>query len=180
MAQNHATTHCAGTSAGLCAGFFVKKPNEINAVPDVPGSSPTFLMRARACAHASTQQKTAPHVNKYPRHIRHIRHILVFKRKNGKKGGTVNGTNHPNPAQHPGQPAQLASRTIRTTESNAKQVQQLVKADPQLHALVQSLQAQGLFPGLRAVTFHLAGTPEHCAQGLDAWPAATTTEAPTC
>ena len=81
----------------------------------------------------------------------------------------MNGTNHPNPAQHPGQPAQLASRTIRTTESNAKQVQQLVKADPQLHALVQSLQAQGLFPGLRAVTFHLTGTPEHCAHGLAAW-----------
>ncbi len=69
----------------------------------------------------------------------------------------------------------MTTRTITTTPDNAKQVQQLVKADPQLHALVQSLQAQGLFPGLRAVTFHLTGTPEHCAQGLDAWPAAPTT-----
>ena len=63
----------------------------------------------------------------------------------------------------------MATRTINTTPDNAKQVQQLVKADPQLHALVQSLQAQGMFPGLRAVTFHLAGAPEHCAQGLAAW-----------
>jgi hypothetical protein len=72
------------------------------------------------------------------------------------------------------------THTTRCTPDNAAQFQAMVKADPQLHALVQSLQAQGLFPGLRAVTFHLAGTPEHCAQGLDAWPATTTTEAPTC
>ena len=74
----------------------------------------------------------------------------------------------------------MATRTINTTPDNAKEVQQLVKADPQLHALVQSLQAQGMFPGLRAVTFHLTGTPEHCARGLAAWPAtATQAESPT-
>lgn len=175
MAHHHAAIHaitpCAGTSAGLCAGFFAKKPNEINDVPAVPGASPSFLMRARACAHASTQQKTAPRVNKYTRHTRHIRHIFVFKRKKENRAGTQTGTKN-----QPGTAApSMTTRTITTTPDNAKQVQQLVKADPQLHALVQSLQAQGLFPGLRAVTFHLAGTPEHCAQGLDAWPAAPTT-----
>lgn len=128
-------------------------------------------MCVRACAHASLQQKTAPRINLYPRHIRHIRHILVFYRKNGKKGGTVAGTKHLNPAQAQNQPQPLVTRTIRTTESNAKEVQQLVKADPQLLALVQNLQAQGLFPGLRAISFTLEGTPEHCAQGLAAWPA---------
>lgn len=170
--QNHHVPGSSGTCAGLCAGFFGKKPNEINDVPDVPAKTPTFLMRAHAHASAKTATHFLPPHGYIPRHIRHIRHILVFKRKNGKKPGTQPGTTFQNPAHHPflvKTPRPMATRTIQTTPDNAKQVQQLVKADPQLHALVQSLQAQGMFPGLRAVTFHLAGTPEHCAQGLASW-----------
>lgn len=80
------------------------------------------------------------------------------------------GTNPKNPAQPQNLATRTTTRSIRTTPDNAAQVQQLVKNDPQLLALVQSLQAQGLFPGLRAFTFTLAGTPEHCAKGLQAWP----------
>jgi hypothetical protein len=74
-------------------------------------------------------------------------------------------------------PPVLTTRTIKTTPENAKEVQQLVKNDPALLALVQSLQASGLFPGLRALSFTITGTPERCAQGLAAWgPAASPTE----
>lgn len=80
----------------------------------------------------------------------------------------MSGTSPSNPA-HAAHPVQTTTtRTIRCTPDNAKDVQHLVKTDPQLHALVQSLQAQGMFPGLRAVSFTLTGPPEHCAKGLQA------------
>lgn len=63
-----------------------------------------------------------------------------------------------------------ASRVIRCTADNAKQFQQIVKNDPELLNLVQSLQAQNLFPGLRAMTITITGSPEVLAKGLDAWP----------
>lgn len=166
--QNIHVPDLSGTCAAFCAGFFAKKPKEINDVPDVPGSKATPFACVRAHAHAKNTAQILPPHGYIPRHIRHIRHIVDFYRKNGKKGGTVSGTTQTNPA-HAGPAAQAATtRVIRCTPENAKQVQQLVKADPQLHALVQSLQAQGLFPGLRAITFTLTGTPDHCAKGLQA------------
>jgi hypothetical protein len=65
---------------------------------------------------------------------------------------------------------EMPKRTIRCTAENAAQVQRLVKADAELTALVQSLQAQNLFPGLRGLTFTLVGDENHIAKGLDAWP----------
>lgn len=59
-------------------------------------------------------------------------------------------------------------RTIRCTEHNAAQFQQLVKSWPELLGLVQSLQAQALFPGLRALSVTLSGPPDVLAQGLGA------------
>ena len=170
--QNHPVPGLSGTCAGLCAGIFGKKSNEINDVPDVPGSNATFLMCVRACAWANTDTNFLPSHGYIPRHTRHIRHILVFERKNGKKPGTQPGTRFLNPAHAPQlatNTTAMATTTIKTTPDNAKEVQHLVKTDPQLHALVQSLQAQGMFPGLRAVSFTLTGTPEHCAKGLQAW-----------
>lgn len=58
--------------------------------------------------------------------------------------------------------------TIHCTPENAARFQQAVRAWPQLHALVQSLQAQNLFPGLRAAQITLTGSAEHCAKGLAA------------
>lgn len=62
------------------------------------------------------------------------------------------------------------TRTIRCNAQNAPEFQQLIKNDPQLLALVQNLQAQNLFPGLRAMQITLTGSAEHCANGLAAWP----------
>jgi hypothetical protein len=64
----------------------------------------------------------------------------------------------------------MPKTTIHCTAENAAQVQRLVKADAELTALVQSLQAQNLFPGLRGLTFTLVGDENHIAKGLDAWP----------
>lgn len=83
----------------------------------------------------------------------------------------MNGTDHKHPAQ-PVLAAHPAPKTIRCTEDNAAQFQQLVKNDPELLALVQALQAQGLFPGLRAMSITLTGTAAQQALGLAAWPAA--------
>lgn len=59
-------------------------------------------------------------------------------------------------------------RVICCTAENAPQVRAVVKAWPQLHGLVQQLQAGGIFPGLRSLEFTLRGTPEFREQGLDA------------
>lgn len=64
----------------------------------------------------------------------------------------------------------VLSRTIRCTPENAKEVQQLVKSDAELHGLVQELQAQGMFPGLRGLEFTFTGDENTLAKGLGAWP----------
>lgn len=61
-----------------------------------------------------------------------------------------------------------ATRTIRCTPENAREMQQMVKTWPQLHTLVQQLQAQNLFPGLRALSIHTTGAPSVVAKGLGA------------
>ena len=64
--------------------------------------------------------------------------------------------------------APLATRTIRCTPDNAREMQQVVKNWPELHALVQSLQAQDLFPGLRGLTVTLTGPESFVGKGLGA------------
>ena len=66
------------------------------------------------------------------------------------------------------QPQPLAKKVIRCTPDNAAQMQQAVKAWPELHDLVQSLQAQDMFPGLRALSITLEGSAEFVGKGLDA------------
>ena len=62
----------------------------------------------------------------------------------------------------------MPERTIRCTPENGADMQKVDRAWPELHALVQSLQAQDLFPGLRAMQITLTGSAEHCAKGLAA------------
>lgn len=62
----------------------------------------------------------------------------------------------------------MAEKTIACTPANAAQMQRVVKAWPELHALVQQLQAQDLFPGLRGLSITLTGAEEHVAKGLGA------------
>lgn len=61
-------------------------------------------------------------------------------------------------------------KTIRCTAENVAQVRDLVKADAELSALVASLQAQGVFPGLRCVSFTFTGAEGDGDKGLGAWP----------
>lgn len=74
-------------------------------------------------------------------------------------------------------PANHRSRTIRCTPDNAAQMQQAVKAWPELHALVQDLQAQNLFPGLRGLSITLTGSDALHARGLAAVAAINATRA---
>lgn len=61
-------------------------------------------------------------------------------------------------------------RRIRCTAENVHEVRDLVKADAELSALVASLQAQGVFPGLRGVSFVFTGRDGDAGKGLGAWP----------
>jgi hypothetical protein len=65
-------------------------------------------------------------------------------------------------------PAPQATRTIRCTPDNARDMQLAVKNWPELHALVQSLQAQDLFPGLRGLSITLTGPQQYVDRGLAA------------
>lgn len=64
--------------------------------------------------------------------------------------------------------APLATRTIRCTHDNAREMQLVVKHWPELHALVQHLQAQNMFPGLRALQITLTGPQSFVDKGLAA------------
>ena len=60
------------------------------------------------------------------------------------------------------------TRTIRCTPDNAREMQQMVKQWPELHALVQHLQAQDFFPGLRGLSVTLTGPESFVAGGIGA------------
>jgi hypothetical protein len=60
------------------------------------------------------------------------------------------------------------TKTIRCTPENAAAMQRMVKNWPELHTLVQDLQAQGLFPGLRGLSVTLTGSAAFVARGIDA------------
>ena len=66
------------------------------------------------------------------------------------------------------QPPVSVKKVIRCTPDNAAAMQQAVKAWPELHALVQALQAQDLFPGLRALQITLTGDAATVGKGLAA------------
>ena len=64
--------------------------------------------------------------------------------------------------------APAATRTIRCTPDNAREMQQMVKNWPQLHDLVQNLQAQDMFPGLRGLSVTLTGPQSFVDGGIGA------------
>ena len=64
--------------------------------------------------------------------------------------------------------APAATRTIRCTPDNAREMQQMVKQWPELHALVQDLQAHDLFPGLRGLSVTLTGAESFVAGDIAA------------
>ena len=65
-------------------------------------------------------------------------------------------------------PAPLATRRIAVTQGNAAEARALVQRWPALNGLVASLQAQGVFPGLRGLSVTLTGPDEWVGKGLAA------------
>lgn len=63
---------------------------------------------------------------------------------------------------------EVISKVIRCTEANAAEFAALVNGWPELKALVRSLRADDLFPGLRGLQVTLTGAPEWVAKGLAA------------
>lgn len=59
-------------------------------------------------------------------------------------------------------------RVIACTPQNVAQMREVVRQWPALHGLVEGLQAQGVFPGLRALQITLTGNEATVARGLDA------------
>lgn len=65
-------------------------------------------------------------------------------------------------------PPGIETRRISVTPANAPEARALVQRWPALGGLVASLQAQGVFPGLRALTVTLTGPAEYVDGGLGA------------
>lgn len=63
---------------------------------------------------------------------------------------------------------QQLERTIRCTPDNEAEFRAAIKSDPHLLQLMKGLQAQGVFPGLRAVTLTVTGDAQTVARGLAA------------
>ncbi|MBV7418456.1 hypothetical protein KW830_08300 [Comamonas sp. CMM03] len=104
--------------------------------------------------HALTHTPHSPHTPHgkqtrrfyAPQHAPHIPHTPFFE---GIEMGEV-------------------KRVIACTEENAAQMREVVRQWPQLQSLVTGLQAQGLFPGLRAMQITLTGDAAKVGKGLAA------------
>jgi hypothetical protein len=138
--------------------------------------SPTCARTRKNSASITPHKRT--HARIYTRHTRHTRHMLdlytYFSRVPGTRPGTP-GTGTPTRAPNPlffilkkKMEEKTRTRTIRCTPDNALEMQQMVKQWPELHALVQDLQAQGVFPGLRALTITLTGPEIFLSKGVGA------------
>lgn len=142
---------------------------------------------SHTCAHASRKTKnhrTQKHalLRICTRHTRHTRHMLDSYTHFHTLPGTCHGTpgTHTPRAHLPlifsfkknvmeeNQTPPAFKKVIRCTPENARAMQQAVKAWPELHALVQDLQAQDLFPGLRALSITVTGSEALVDKGLDA------------
>ncbi len=63
---------------------------------------------------------------------------------------------------------EIVERTIRCSEANTAEFLALVNGWPELKALVRSLRALDLFPGLRGLQITLSGPREWVALGVAA------------
>ena len=111
-------------------------------IPHTPCESSTYAIRHTAHGTA---------------HTAHPTHLLLEKKDVMKKE-----------AIDPGAGAAPVRAVIRCTPENAGEMRALVQRWPELHALVQQLQAAQLFPGLRSLQISLTGAPQWVAQGLGA------------
>ena len=154
-----------------------------NFVPGVPGLCRVLCRGFHSCAGcagcsyvcarvckkqntAATKHTAFTHTYT-PRHTRHTRHIVdsyhYFLRVSGTHSGTPD-----TPTTLIQKMTEMQKRVIRCTPENAKEMAAVVKAWPELHSLVQSLQAQNLFPGLRNLQITMTGNADQVAKGLGA------------
>lgn len=122
---------------------------------------PRYVTRECANAVNPTSQKRAyaysiPHIP----HIPHTPYESTTYKKVIPHIHTAH-TAHPSPIETFEEKA-----VIRCNAENAGEVRALVRRWPELNALVESLQEQGVFPGLRALQITLTGSAEQVAKGL--------------
>lgn len=141
------------------------------------GIKPAWLLGCRVCRVSIAYFPTCawvrahegkPHTTKFinlicTRHTRHTRQ--PFKNQQLTKKLIVDTMSH---IPHNKNSLGLVKKTIRCTPENAKEMAAVVKAWPELHSLVQSLQAQNLFPGLRNLQITITGNADQVAKGLGA------------
>lgn len=125
------------------------------------GVSALIGVRAGACTHMHAcacmcVQVHSPHAPHTP-HMQQTRHF-----------------NTPQHAQHiphtcflKGNEMVEEKRVIACTQENVAQMRRIVENWPALHELVDGLQKQGCFPGLRGLQITLTGHPSALARGLD-------------
>jgi len=117
----------------------------IPGTPGTPGTSLIYIRILRICpAHTPAQTR-------HRRIARANTSFFTFKKIVMKENQTQPG-----------------SRTIRCTPENARAMAAAVKAWPELHTLVQDLQAQNLFPGLRSLQITLTGPDALLDKGIAA------------
>lgn len=146
---------CAGPS--LCRNPCRILCRQLRRVSDVSGD----VNKARGCVRMRAKNQMQKHLIPKPsiRHTRHADTSLLNQSLTEKIRGTGKDTD--------GTDSQ-STCTIRCTPENAKEFQATVRHWPELHSLVKDLQAQNLFPGLRAMQITLTGPEKWVGKGLGA------------
>lgn len=131
----------------------------VRAVPGFTGAG------GRVNAQPQNQQNTCTCKTHMPTaHTAHTAHPFCSNHLRVLPYPTIN-TTHPTKKKMDGKEAK---RVIRCTPENAADMRALVARWPELDLLVRSLQAQNLFPGLRALQITLSGPEEWVAKGVGA------------
>lgn len=136
-----------GMCGVLCGVLCGMNPNEINDVRYVRYQS-HFPMRAQARACRRRRAHTRRHM--HPAHTAHTAHLN--KNNNLEEIDTAQDTAQIQliPHNHMSTPTNTAV-TIVCTRENAAEFRDLIKSWPELGEVVEVLQEQNLFPGLRAM-----------------------------
>lgn len=146
---------------GMAWGVLWGSKSLINNGCGVCGVSALIGVRAGACTHMhacacmcvqvhTPHTPHTPHMQQArhshtPQHAQHIPHTCFLK----------------------GDEMVEEKRVIACTQENVAQMRRIVQNWPALHDLVDGLQKQGCFPGLRGLQITLTGHPSVLARGLD-------------
>lgn len=136
-----------GMCGVLCGVLCGMKSNEINDVRYVRYRS-HFPMQARA--RACRRRRAHPRKHIHPAHTAHTAHLN--KNNSLEEFDTAQDTAQIHLIPHnPMNTTSSTAVTLVCTRENAAEFRELIKAWPELGAVVEVLQEQNLFPGLRAM-----------------------------